>query len=87
MRARVVAQTSLFYGEEGEVLRQSRGPSFAGESVFIIHLDRNSGSSAGDPLALPFSADEIVLIYSEPGEADDTVDAHYSSLERLEEGL
>lgn len=83
MRARVTSKTSLFYGEEGEVIRWSSNGR-TGEVHLVIHLDKTSGS--GDPFALPFSEDEIWIIDEDEAD-DDAVDAHYSGLERLEEGL
>lgn len=79
MRARVTARTSLFYGEEGEVLRSSHG--LLGEPQFIVYLDGNNESAT--PFGLRFFGEELVLIDEGEAEDDDTIEAHYFGLERL----
>jgi hypothetical protein len=76
MRVRITAKTSLFYGEEGEVIRSTHGRF--GEPQFTVHFDRSK--ETGGPFALPFFGWEICSIDSEA--EVDTIEAHYYGLEK-----
>jgi hypothetical protein len=60
MRVRITAKTSLFYGEEGEVIRSTHG--HFGEPQLTVRFDISKETGrpfVGGPFALPFFTWEI----------------------------
>ena len=81
MRARVTNPGSLFRGEEGEVLHAFEGDSFGSFATpaYLIALD--SRGFGNQRLGLCFKASEVVVLAESFTE---TVEAHFSGLERQE---